>query len=37
MWLIVFILVCSVPLIILGLIGIWRKIKWEKQNENIAA
>ena len=37
MWLVVFMVVCSVPLIVLGCIGIWRKSQWEKQNESAVA
>ena len=32
MWLIVFMAVCGVPLIVLGIICIWRDIQWEKYN-----
>jgi hypothetical protein len=34
MWLVVFMAVCSVPLIVLAFICIWREKQWEKQNEN---
>ena len=31
MWLVVFMAVCSIPLIVLAGICIWREIQWEKQ------
>jgi heme/copper-type cytochrome/quinol oxidase subunit 2 len=34
MWLVVFMAVCSVPLIVLACICIWREKRWEKYNEN---
>jgi len=37
MWLVVFMAVCSVPLIILGFIGIWRTRQWEKQMDTPSA
>jgi len=33
MWLIVFIAGCSVPLIILACVYLWREKQWEKHNE----
>jgi hypothetical protein len=33
MWLVVFMAICTVPLIVLGLIGIWRTRHWKEQNE----
>ena len=35
MWLVVFMAVCSVPLIVLGFIGIWRIRQWEKYNDKM--
>ena len=32
MWLIIFMTVCTVPLIVLGCICLWRENKWEKHN-----
>jgi hypothetical protein len=34
MWLVVFMTICSVPLIVLGCVCLWQKSQWEKQNEN---
>jgi len=33
MWLIVFMTGCSLPLLVLACICIWRQKQWEKQNE----
>ena len=33
MWLIVFMAVCGTPLIVMGLICIWRDFQWEKHNK----
>ena len=33
MWLVVFMVVCTVPLIILGSVCLWRENQWEKHNE----
>jgi hypothetical protein len=37
MWLIVFMAVCTIPLIVWGCIGIWREKRWEKYNESHTA
>jgi hypothetical protein len=34
MWVVVFMAICSTPLIILGCIGIYRKYQWEKYCED---
>ena len=34
MWLVVFMAVCSIPLIVLACICLWRDVQWEKQNKN---
>ena len=33
MWLVVFMAVCTVPLIVLGCVCLWRENQWEKHNE----
>ena len=33
MWLVVFMAICTVPLMVLGLIGIWRTRHWKEQSE----
>jgi uncharacterized iron-regulated membrane protein len=37
MWLIVFMAGCTVPLIVLAGIVLWREKRWEKYNENQTA
>jgi hypothetical protein len=33
MWLIVFMVSCTVPLLVIGFIWLWRQKQWEKHNE----
>jgi predicted permease len=33
MWLIIFMTGCTVPLLVMGFIWLWREKQWEKQNE----
>jgi hypothetical protein len=37
MWIIVFIAGCSVPLLVIGFIWLWREKQWEKHNEQSGA
>jgi len=34
MWLIVFMVSCTVPLLVIGFICLWREKQWEKHNES---
>jgi len=36
MWLIVFMAVCSVPLLVMACVCLWRENQWEKYNESKA-
>ncbi|GBU29682.1 hypothetical protein R84B8_03255 [Treponema sp. R8-4-B8] len=37
MWLVVFMAVCTVPLIVLGCVCLWRERQWEKHNKEVVA
>jgi hypothetical protein len=37
MWLIVFMAGCTVPLLIMGCVILWREKQWEKQNKQETA